>query len=341
MAVSGLLCVTGCGVGYHSIELMQHLFQSTESFTQESTHYNYFMLAGAVAGTSIVVKEALYRYTKKVGTDIGSPVLIANAHHHRSDALSSVVALGGIGGTMAGLPWLDPVAGIVVSLMIVRSAFEIGWDSVNQLTDTADQELVDVVSRQVQGFVLEQRGVTSFSQVRARRIGSDALVDLSVVVEPMLTVSAAHVLAEHVRYRIVKNIKEVVDVTVHVDPEHVTEEDEHTQLKLLKIASNPMQIEKEVKEVIGLEGIQDGILSVTHVGVHVLEGKVRVEVTIDVDPNYTVRKASEVAANVRRKLEALQSVSYADIHLELDDGGMGLARERSAGASFLKKKYPK
>ena len=328
-AVSVLLCGTGCGVGWHSVDLMSSLFTSTDPIGAISnTKDSLFLLAGLAASTSIVVKEGLYRWTKQIGTEMGSPVLIANAHHHRSDALSSVVALGGIGGTMAGLPWLDPVAGLVVSLMIVKSAFDIGWEATEQLTDTADQQLMQTVSNEVQTFVNEQRGVTSFSHLRARRNGSDALVDMHIVVQPMLTVSAAHILAELVRYRVVSNVKEVVDVTVHVDPE--IDEDELSQWELLQVASNPVQIEQEVKSVLMSNHVAHGILSVTHVGVHVLKRKVTVEVTIEVDPNYTVREASDIAANARRKLEALNTVSYADIHLELDDGGDLLGRERTA-----------
>ena len=351
LVVSVLLCGTGCGVGFHSLELMQSLYHTTESIssisgsgigsggnsiddaaaaataaTVSATKSTYFALAGAVAAISIGTKETLYRYTKKVGTEVGSPVIIANAHHHRSDAYSSVVALGGIGGAMAGLPWLDPVAGTIVSVMIVKSSFDIGWDAILSLTDTADLKLQNVISNQVDAFVLEQRGVTSFSHVRARRIGSDALVDLNIVVEPMLTVSAAHVLAELVRHRIITNIKEVVDVTVHVDPE--IGENEQTQFKLLQIVSNPLEIEKDVRQSLMMDRVKYGILSVTHVGVHVLASKVRVEVCVEINPNYTVRKASEIASECRRKLEQLNGIDDADIHLELDDGGDDLRKLR-------------
>lgn len=328
--VSVLLCGTGCGVGWHSVELMSMLFNSTDPLNEISNAKDsLYLLAGIAASSSIIVKEGLYRYTKEIGTEMGSPVLIANAYHHRSDALSSVVALGGIGGTMAGLPWLDPVAGLVVSLMIVKSAFEIGWESIIQLTDTVDKKLMKSVANEIQSFVSESRGVTSFSHLRARRNGSDALVDVHIVVEPMLTISAAHILAELVRYRIVSNIEEVVDVTIQIDPEKEYEHD-FNHIDLLNIISNPLQIESEVKDTLMSDHVKHGILSVTHVGVHVLKKKVTVEVTIEVDASSTVREASEIAANARRKLELIQNISYADIHLELDDGGDILRRERNA-----------
>ena len=92
-------------------------------------------LAAGAAVASIVVKEALYRATEKVGNDIHSPLLIANAWHHRSDAFSSVVALVGIGGSAMGMPWVDPLAGVLVSGMIVKMGGQIGWEAVRDLTD--------------------------------------------------------------------------------------------------------------------------------------------------------------------------------------------------------------
>ena len=218
--------------------------------------------------------------------------------------------------------------------MIIKSAFDIGSEATEQLTDTVDQHLMATVATEMQSFVDENRGVTSFSHLRARRNGSDALVDMHIVVQPMLTVSAAHVLAELVRYRVVSNIKEVVDVTIHVDPEieeeGISNEHNHSQIELLTVTSNPIEIETQVKSSLMSNHVEHGILSVTHVGVHVLERKVTVEVTIEVDPNLTVREASEVAANARRRLEQLKTISLADIHLELDDGGDMLGRERRA-----------
>ena len=334
-SVSVLLCGTGCGVGWHSVELLSVLLNSPGPINEiNNTKESLLLVAGVAASASIVVKEGLYRWTKEIGINTGSPVLVANAHHHRSDALSSVVALGGIGGAMVGLPWLDPVAGLMVSVMIIKSAFDIGSEATEQLTDTVDQNLMATVATEMQSFVDENRGVTSFSHSRARRNGSDALVDMHIVVQPMLTVSAAHVLAELVRYRVVSNIKEVVDVTIHVDPEieeeGISNEHNASQIELLKVTSNPIEIETQVKSSLMSNHVEHGILSVTHVGVHVLERKVTVEVTIEVDPNFTVREASEIAANARRKLEQLDNISFADIHLELDDGGDMLGRERRA-----------
>jgi cation diffusion facilitator family transporter len=113
LVVSAMLCGTGVGVGVHSIDLLSVLFNSSamaaaaaagdatatttpDAAAAAASGGEHLGVAAAVAAGSIAVKEALYRATKQVGVDTGSPVLIANAHHHRSDALSSVVALGGV-----------------------------------------------------------------------------------------------------------------------------------------------------------------------------------------------------------------------------------------------------
>jgi len=169
--------------------------------------------------------------------------------------------------------------------------------------------------------------VHEFSHLRARKNGAVALVDMHIVVDPMLTVSAAHVLAELVRHRVVSNVKEVADVTIHVDPEQ--DEDEFTQEELFRALgerragaipdtrSDPIDIEKTVREAI--MDLVDGVTSVTHVRVNVFKSGVTTECTIEVDPDAQVREASVIARRTREVVEALDHVRAADIHLELDD----------------------
>eukprot|EP00035_Acanthoeca_spectabilis_P009094 m.162648 g.162648 ORF g.162648 m.162648 type:complete len:186 (+) comp14610_c0_seq1:857-1414(+) len=163
-------------------------------------------LAAAAAVVSILSKELLFRKTQEVGLKINSPVVVANAHHHRSDALSSVVALGGICGSMAGFPLLDPCAGTVVSLMIIKAGTDIAWNAGKQLVDTqADPRLMNSVRRELSA--MEPLGVRSWSHLRARWSGSVALIDLHIVVDPTSTVSAAHTIAERVRAGFLSELK--------------------------------------------------------------------------------------------------------------------------------------
>ena len=127
---------------------------------------------------SIVSKEVLFRLTASIGQKINSPVLIANAWHHRSDALSSIVALVGIAGSMLGLTFLDPLAGILVGSMVLWMGLRISYEALAQLTDTSDYEVV----QEVQEVAVEVSGVNNVDHVRARSMGGSALVDLAIQV---------------------------------------------------------------------------------------------------------------------------------------------------------------
>ena len=334
LAVSAMLLATGAGVGAHSIDSLSGMVLEPSSGLSSMSTYHGLELgaAAAAAAGSILVKEWLYRLTHRVGSETGSPVLLANAQHHRSDVLSSVVALGGIFGTLGGLPWLDPVAGIVVSLMILRSGFDVGFEATQHLTDSTDSDLVERVSNIMRAFVAEDHGVRDFSHLRAQRHGADALVDMHIIVDPMLTVSAAHVLAELVRHKVVCSISEVVDVTVHVDPEIGEDELSQEGLRSIcdeivkretegerkdRVTAGPKQVEEVVRKTI-LTKVSD-VLDVTHVAVHVFKTGVTTEVTIEVHPKKLVMEASSIAAATREVVEEISGVKRADIHLELED----------------------
>ena len=171
------------------------------------------VLALWAAVASIVFKEVLYRATRRVGERMQSQVLIANAWHHRSDALSSVVALVGIGGSLMGWRVLDPLAGLVVAAMVAAMGVRIGADALAQLTDTADYLLVQRATKSAEKVV----GVERVSEVRNRGMGGTALVDLAIQVDPLLSASAAHKVAEEVRYAVLDDGDDISEVLVHVD----------------------------------------------------------------------------------------------------------------------------
>lgn len=174
------------------------------------------MLALAVAGLSVVSKEALYHYTQRVAKRQRSNLLRANAWHHRSDAISSVVVMIGVGGTMAGLPYLDAIAAVGVALMIAKVGWDLAWHSLRELVDTAlDADRVQAI----RGSILSVDGVHALHSLRTRRMGQDALADVHILVDPKLSVSEGHHVSETVRRRLIEEIEEVQDVLVHIDPE--------------------------------------------------------------------------------------------------------------------------
>jgi cation diffusion facilitator family transporter len=170
-----------------------------------------------VAAVSIGSKEVLYHYTMRVAKKVRSNMLRANAWHHRTDAISSIIVFIGIAGTMLGMNYLDAVAAVGVALLIGK----IGWDlcaqSIRELVDTAlDPDRVEKIEQTIQSVP----GVTELHMLRTRQMGGNALVDVHIQVDPKLSVSEGHYISEKVRARLIRQVDEVTDVMVHIDPEN-------------------------------------------------------------------------------------------------------------------------
>lgn len=169
-----------------------------------------------IAVLSVFSKEWIFHYTMRVAKRLNSNMLRANAWHSRTDAISSIVVVVGIGGTMAGLEYLDAVAAVIVGAMVAKIGWELAWQSVHELVDTAlDPERVAAIRDEV----LQVGGVRELHMLRTRRMGGEALVDVHVIVDPRLSVSEGHYIGEKVRRRLIREVEEVTDVMVHIDPE--------------------------------------------------------------------------------------------------------------------------
>jgi cation diffusion facilitator family transporter len=169
-----------------------------------------------IAAISIVSNEGLYHATRAVAQKIRSPLLEANAWHHRSDAVSSIVVLIGIGATYIGYPLLDAIAAILVALMIAKIGLDLTRQSVQELVDTAlDPEMVEKIKE----TILSIDDVRELHMLRSRRMGHNALIDVHLLVSPKLSVSEGHHISEAVEKILIEKFDEVNDVTVHIDPE--------------------------------------------------------------------------------------------------------------------------
>ena len=171
----------------------------------------------AAACISIIVKELLYRWTARVGKQVKSSALIANAWHHRSDALSSVPVAIAVAGTRIQPSWvfLDQIATVIVSVLVIHAAWNIAWPALLQLIDAgADEQDQEQILR----IALETEGVKSTHKLRTRQIGPGIQVDLHVLVDPNLTVRNGHDIAGAVKERILNEGPDVVDVLVHLEP---------------------------------------------------------------------------------------------------------------------------
>ncbi len=175
-------------------------------------------LALVIAFISIVSKEILYRYTFNIGKKIKSRGLIADAQHHRSDALSSVAALIGIGGAKLGFWYFDPLAGFVVALLILKVGYEIMRDSSHELMDgMPEEEKIEQIKKISKNVV----GVIDVDEIKIRSYGPKFIADIIIVVDDDLTVGEGHDIAVEVKKNIIDVEKDFKDVFVHVDPESV------------------------------------------------------------------------------------------------------------------------
>jgi cation diffusion facilitator family transporter len=169
----------------------------------------------AVVALSIGVKEALFRHTLKIGKQTGSALLQANAWHHRSDALSSVVALIGIGAAQLGFVWGDPLAALVIAAMLIKIGWGFGAEAAVELVDTQPP---DDVRAALQSCLSEIPGVLGERDLRMRRHGARTLADVSVMVDPSISVTEAHRIAEAARAHALAQIDALEDLVIHIEP---------------------------------------------------------------------------------------------------------------------------
>lgn len=202
--LSIVLIYTGIKIGYSA--LMSVL-------KGEKVFFNYFALFTAFI--SIVIKEVQYQVAFKVGTRENSPALIADAWHHRSDALSSIASFVGVLGSKFGIYILDGLAGLVVSIIVIKVGIDIFKDCFNHLIDVSiHSDKID----NVKDLIMSKTDVKNISDIRTRKHGAYVLVDINICVNPHISVYEGHNIAKEVENIIRKEIKNVRDVVVHVDP---------------------------------------------------------------------------------------------------------------------------
>ncbi len=166
---------------------------------------------------TLAAKEGLFRYMLATAERLRSPMLVANAWHARADALSSLVVAVGIGGALLGFKVADAVAAIIVGGMIVKAGLKFAWDAIRELIDTGlSAEEVAAIRRSIAATP----GVLSMHELRTRRMAHQVLVDAHVQVNPRISVSEGHRIAETARRRVLASHPEVLDVLVHVDAEN-------------------------------------------------------------------------------------------------------------------------
>ena len=170
-----------------------------------------------IAAISVLSNEWLYQYTKRIALVTRSKLLLANAWHHRSDAISSVIVLIGIAASLMGYIWADAMAAVLVAVMVAKIGVNLVFESIKELVDTGLSEtLVDKIRMEI----ISIEGVSNIHLLRTRQMGEDALVDAHIVVDSRITVSEGHMISDVVRDRLIGKFAGVQEVLVHVDPEN-------------------------------------------------------------------------------------------------------------------------
>lgn len=261
VALGTLLAIVGLGIAYDALERLV-----TDAPIVQPHSFTLW-----IAAFSILSNEALYHYTKLVGHRIRSKLLEANAWHHRSDAVSSIVVFIGIGGTYMDMPKLDIYAAIVVALMIIKIGVDLGYNGMQELADKGlDPDVVEKIREEI----LSHEDVRELHMLRSRKMGHKALVDVHIEVSPKLSVSEGHHISEKVEHSLMNTFEEINDVTVHIDPEDDEQEACSKDLPLrseLIIALN-----SEWSKAPELKAIDD-------VTLHYLGGKISVEASMPLD----------------------------------------------------------
>ena len=210
MLLAIILFSTGIYIGYCGIVKI-----FTGEYTSDVMPGTLALVAAVI---SIITKEAMYQWTKIVAKRIKSTALMADAWHHRSDALSSIGAFVGIFAARNGYPIGDPIASIVICIFIAKAAWDIFFDAVNRLIDRAcDEETIE----KIRTTIMNEEGVIVIDDLKTRLFGSKIYVDVEIGADGNLSLYDAHAIAQRVHEKIEEQFADVKHIMVHVNPKNI------------------------------------------------------------------------------------------------------------------------
>lgn len=213
----GTLCVS-LVLLFVASEMLSDAYKQVMSVYNGESLKTPGILAFWVALASIAMKEALFQWTARVGKRINSPVLIANAWHHRTDAVSSIASALGIGGALLiGGKWaiLDPLVGGLISIFILVVGVKMALPALQELTDTS---LPDEIENQMHEIMQSVEGVCNVHHIQTRQMGRYFVIDAHIVVDSMLTVAEAHEITDEIESELHNEFGDETHVTLHVEP---------------------------------------------------------------------------------------------------------------------------
>ncbi|MGZ5026056.1 MAG: cation diffusion facilitator family transporter [Methylobacter sp.] len=243
-------------------------------------------LSLGVATLSILINEWLYQYTKRIAKKTRSKLLLANAWHQRSDAISSLVVLFGIGAVMMGYPLADGIAAVVVALMVAKIGLNLVFESIKELVDTS---LPPALVADIRTAIHAIDGVEGIHLLRTRQMGEDALIDAHIVVDPRITVSEGHMIGDIVRDDLTRRFDDVMDVLVHVDPE-----DDQS------LFDSPRPLTRGEVQILLDRYLADFKLAIEDFRIHYLDGQIEVEVILPFELSQQPRQLDKIKTQCQR-----------------------------------------
>lgn len=288
MFLSIFLAVVAIAIGYEAMSDINN----PESRSQLST------IALVAAVISILGNEGLYHFCTYKGKQVNSPIILANAWHHRTDSISSIAALIGISLNMMGFLIADAIAALFVTLFLLKISYTIGRGAFDELVDASvDEETLT----KIKSTVSMVNGVIDYHQLRARRIGGKVFIDVHADVPSNISVSEGHAIAHSIEESLNTNIEHVADITVHIDP-----------FKALQNAL-PSQLYRETLTPLLESIIAKHISGVTinNMYLHILEDGYNAEITLQ---NASITSAQVTA--LKKELEG-DKTPLAHVHINI------------------------
>lgn len=233
------------------------------------------------AAISVGSKEWIYRYTRRVGIRIRSDLIIANAWHSRTDAFSSVIVLFSTAVAMLGYVWLDVLAAVVISAIIIHIGWKFTWDSVKELVDTG---LSPEDTRMLKQVAMDIDGVRNVHELRSRRMGHDIMLDVHLVVRPEISVSEGHQIGMQVVSVMREHLDNILDINFHIDAEN---DEDHPQ------TSEQLPSREEIRERLGqhIEKLPPN----SRLRLHFLRNKVHMELFMEIPESEALPDAHRIS----------------------------------------------
>ena len=234
-------------------------------------------------------------------------MLYANAWHSRSDALSSLAVIVGVGGVLAGFAWADAFAAIVVAGLLLVVAYRIGREGAEELIDSAASPVLNANMRKT---ILSIEGVRDSHELRTRRMADKVLADLHIRVDPLISVSEGHRIGDEVMDTLKTRFPEVGDVVVHIDPEDDIVGDVYSKLPMRSV------IVAEINT--NLHKLQNNFdarfsLQPKNIVVHYLDDGCQIEIWMTMPDEATTRDCSLASSTIKDALMRIDNIVSASV----------------------------